>query len=72
MLGRGLAAAANLTLARTAGTLIGPVGWALTGVWTAIELAGPAYRVTVPYVLHIAYLRQKLLFGAVAAAADID
>lgn len=72
LLGRGLAAAANVTLTRTAGTLIGPIGWVLTGVWTAIELAGPAYRVTVPCVLHIAYLRQKVLFGEVAAAADID
>jgi uncharacterized protein YaaW (UPF0174 family) len=41
--------------------LLGPVGWVLAGIWTAVDVAGPAYRVTVPCTLHIAMLRQKWL-----------
>ena len=37
--------------------LTGPVGWIIAGVWTAVDIAGPAYRVTVPCTLTIAYLR---------------
>ena len=37
----------------------GPIGWALTGAWTAFDLAGPAKRVTVPAVIQIAVLRKK-------------
>ena len=39
---------------------LGPVGWALTGIWTAFDLASPAYRLTVPCVVQVAYMRQKL------------
>jgi uncharacterized protein YaaW (UPF0174 family) len=35
--------------------LAGPVDWALT----AWEWLGPAYRLTVPTVCYVAYLRQK-------------
>lgn len=59
MLGRGLAMAGSATATRGLGLLIGPVGWALTAIWTAFDLASPAYRVTVPCVLQIAYMRQK-------------
>lgn len=70
VLGRGLAFAANASIARMIGAFAGPIGWIVTGLWTAIDLAGPAYRVTIPCVIHVAYLRQKLLFEAVAASAD--
>ena len=40
--------------------LAGPIGWVITGIWTAISIAGPAYRVTIPCVCHVAYLRQKI------------
>ncbi len=41
-------------------SLAGPIGWVITGIWTAISIAGPAYRVTIPCVCHVAYLRQKI------------
>lgn len=56
---RGLSFAANAALARAAGVLMGPIGWTLTGLWTAVDLAGPAYRVTIPAVIQIAVLREK-------------
>lgn len=37
----------------------GPVGWALSAVWTAFDIASPASRVTVPSVITIAYLRMS-------------
>jgi uncharacterized protein YaaW (UPF0174 family) len=59
ILGSGLALATNATLMRTASLLVGPVGWALTGAWTVVDIAGPAYRVTMPSVIQIALLRRK-------------
>lgn len=59
ILGRGLMFATNTTIVRTASTLAGPVGWAITGVWTAVDLAGPAFSVTIPCVVHIAMLRKS-------------
>ena len=49
----------NLLLSRLIGVATGPIGWALTGAWTAFDLAGPAKRVTVPAVIQIAVLRKK-------------
>ena len=60
VLGRGLTLAANAALTRTLGVLAGPVGLAVMAIWTAIDLAGPAYRVTVPCVVQIAFIRQEL------------
>ncbi len=59
LLGRGLTLVANATLTRTLGIISGPIGWAVTGAWTAIDLAGPAFRVTLPAVIHVALLRKK-------------
>ena len=39
--------------------LTGPVGWVITGAWTLIDIAGPAFRVTLPAVIQIAVLRKK-------------
>lgn len=72
ILGRGLTFAANAALTRTIGVFAGPIGWAVTAVWTAVDLAGPAYRVTIPCVLHIGYLRQKKMYEAMAAEAAGD
>ena len=58
-IGRGLTFAGNAVLVRTASILTGPIGWAIMGAWTAIDLAGPAYRVTMPSVIYIALLRQQ-------------
>jgi uncharacterized protein YaaW (UPF0174 family) len=60
LLGRGLSFVANATLTRVMGVMTGPVGWAITGVWTVVDIAGPAYRVTIPSVIQIAFIRAKL------------
>ena len=57
LFGRGLTIAANATITRILGIFMGPVGWTLTGIWTAIDIASPAYRITVPAVFQIIYLR---------------
>ena len=69
ILGKGLTLAANAALTRTMGLVAGPVGIALTAIWTAYDLAGPAYRVTVPAVLYVAMLRLKQNQGD---AADVE
>ncbi|PIF03879.1 MAG: hypothetical protein CSA86_04295 [Arcobacter sp.] len=58
LIGRGLSFGANATLTRTLAILTGPIGWIITGIWTALDIAGPAFRVTMPAVLEIAILRQ--------------
>ncbi|MCL7749207.1 DUF3944 domain-containing protein [Halalkalibacter alkaliphilus] len=58
--GKGLSLTANATLTKVLAKFAGPIGWVITGVWTAIDLAGPAYRVTVPAVIQIAYMRAKM------------
>lgn len=59
LLGRGLAVAANAALTRYMAIFAGPIGWLLTVVWTAIDIAGPAYRVTIPCCIQIAYMRRR-------------
>ncbi|MEZ9996977.1 ubiquinol-cytochrome C chaperone family protein [Vibrio lentus] len=59
VLGRGLMLGANAALMRWASILSGPIGWAIGGAWTAVDVAGPAYSVTIPSVIHIAMLRKK-------------
>lgn len=61
LVGRGIVFASGTTLGRGLAVLTGPVGWAITGIWTAFDLASPAYRVTVPCVIQIGYMRQKML-----------
>lgn len=63
LIGRGLLFAGNAALTRTIAVLTGPIGWAITGLWTAIDIAGAAYRVTIPAVIQVAALRQKHLYG---------
>ena len=58
ILGRGLTFAGNIYLARLLAVLAGPVGWILTGVWTAFDFASQAYRVTIPACIYIAALRK--------------
>ncbi|GAA8784687.1 hypothetical protein BTM142_04890 [Helicobacter pylori] len=50
----------KVALKKTLGILAGPIGWAITGALVSINLAGPAYRVTVPACVLIAALRLKL------------
>jgi len=57
--GKGIAFAGNQALTKSLSILSGPVGWAITSLWTVYDISGPAYRVTVPAVLEIAYLRKE-------------
>ncbi len=56
---RELSLGTNAALTRGLSILTGPVGWIITGVWTAIDIAGPAYRVTIPACIMVATLRLK-------------
>lgn len=60
VVGRGLTLAGNQTLMKSVSTFAGPVGWTITGLWTAYDIAGPAYRVTIPAVLEVIHLRRKV------------
>jgi len=48
--------------AKWLGAFAGPVGLALTSAWTIIDIAGPAYRITIPTTIYIASLRQAKLY----------
>jgi len=61
LLGAGLSFATNAAITRTVGALLGPIGWIATGLWLIVDLAGPAFRKTVPAIIHIALLRTILL-----------
>lgn len=63
LLGRGLTLATNAALTKGLSLFIGPIGWAVTGIWTAIDIAGPAMRVTLPACVIVACLRKIILFG---------
>lgn len=63
LLGSGLSFAANAALTRAVGALLGPIGWIATGLWLAVDLAGPAFRKTVPAIIHVALLRTILVNG---------
>lgn len=63
IVGRGLSFASNATLARTLGILTGPIGLTVTSIWTVMDIASPAYRVTIPAVVQVAALRQQYLYG---------
>lgn len=58
LLGHGLKLATNAGITKAISIFAGPIGWAITGMWTAIDIAGPAYRVTIPTVIQVAFLRQ--------------
>ena len=49
--------AAKFAGGRAFAVLAGPIGWVLSSLWAAYDIAGPAYRVTIPCTLTIAYLR---------------
>lgn len=40
----------------------GPIGWVVSSAWLVTDIAGPAYRVTIPSCIIVAYLRQKHLY----------
>ena len=50
---------AYTTLTKSLSIVFGPIGWIITGAWAAIDIAGPAKRVTIPCVIYIAMLRKR-------------
>jgi uncharacterized protein YaaW (UPF0174 family) len=61
LLGRGLAAGLG-TMSGAA--MVAPVALVLTVLWGLYGLTSPAYRVTVPCVIHLAYMRRKRVQSA--------
>lgn len=61
LLNHGLAYATNAGLTKCIAVFAGPIGWALDAMWGGAILAGPAYRVTIPCVLQVAFIRQSML-----------
>lgn len=61
LLGSGLRLTTTATLMKSISVAIGPIGWAITAIWTLADLSSPAYRVTLPAVVQIAYMRNKLI-----------
>jgi len=55
----GAAASVGFVSTRAISTALGPIGLALSGVWGTYNLTSAAYRVTVPCVVLVAYLRIK-------------
>ena len=68
--GAGLSFVGNATLTKFMSIITGPIGWIVTGIWTAIDIAGPAYRITIPAVFEIILLRNKLLATRRANSKD--
>lgn len=63
ILGKGLTFAVNGSIMRSISVAIGPIGWAITAIWTAADIASPAYRVTLPCTVQLAYIRQKAIMA---------
>lgn len=61
ILGRGIY---GPTITKTVATFLGPVGWVITGLWTLADLTSPAYRVVIPCVVQLSYMRQKAIVNA--------
>lgn len=57
-----LGSAATFLGSRVAETLAGPIGMIISSIWMIIDIAGPAFRVTVPAVIYIAFLRRQFLY----------
>ena len=61
IVGRGLAFGVNAAIMRGISVFAGHIGATVMGFYTLYDLAGPAYKVTVPAVIYIAALRQTYL-----------
>ena len=59
LIDRGVLTAGFGLLSRGLGVMMGPIGWIVLTGWTAWDIAGPAYRVTIPAVIQVAFLRMK-------------
>jgi uncharacterized protein YaaW (UPF0174 family) len=70
LIGRGLPFTMTGPMLQALKVFSGPIGWAITGAWTAIDISGAAYRVTIPAVIQVAALRQKHMYGEQADEAS--
>lgn len=63
IIGKGLTFAGNRAvtggLSRLVGISLGPIGWALSAIWTLTEIASPAYRVTMRVIPIIIFMRKN-------------
>lgn len=59
ILGRGLSLGLNAALTKSLSIIVGPIGIAITTLWTALDIAGPAYRVIIPCTVLIAAYRHE-------------
>ena len=59
LIGRSALMIGSNLLNKVLGTLAGPLGWVITAGWTMYDLASPAYRVTIPGVIQVAYMRMR-------------
>ena len=59
LIGRGIMYMGMGIFSRGLGVLFGPIGWILMGGWAVWDILGPAYRVTIPAVIQVAYMRAK-------------
>jgi uncharacterized protein YaaW (UPF0174 family) len=66
---RGVATAGIETATRAVGGVLGPVGWIALGAWTVYDITSPAYRVCIPAVLQVAYMRLNRFNGKERRAA---
>ena len=63
LFGRGLPLVVNAALTRAMAIFAGPIGWVVSGIWLLLDIAGPAFRVTMPAVTLVAMLRLQLRYG---------
>ncbi|PIE74565.1 MAG: hypothetical protein CSA18_04250 [Deltaproteobacteria bacterium] len=55
---KGIGIAAGTALSKWVSAFTGVIGVGITAIWTLFDFSGPAFRVTIPCVIHIAMLRQ--------------
>jgi uncharacterized protein YaaW (UPF0174 family) len=60
LLGRGLGMLVNFGLTRYLVVWAAPIGIAIAAIFSVLSISGPAYRVTIPCVIQIAYMRRAL------------
>lgn len=72
LIGRGFTLTGNALLMRTMATLTGPIGLAMTAIWTILDVGGAAYRVTIPAVIQVAALRSKIINNITSETSEHD
>jgi len=63
ILGHGLSFAANAGLTRGLSVALGPVGWGANVLTSIPAISGPAYRKTIPAVIHVGMMRSRQRAG---------